>query len=116
MLLPVRRLPFRHTIAQISFLDVTKSGIMKDEWDTHKRWVRHRDGKLLREGIGLTTGLGWSDRCENNTHCSFFFLLTRVTLYSSEDEDAPGYSPTSPSFSLTSPRQSPSFSPTSPPY
>ncbi|KAJ7224362.1 hypothetical protein GGX14DRAFT_425358 [Mycena pura] len=40
----------------------------RDTRDTPKRRVRHRDGKLLRGGIGLTTGLGWSD---------------------SEDEDAP---------------------------
>lgn len=47
---------------------MTKSGIYKDQRDTVQRRVRHRDGKLLRGGIGLTTGLGWSD---------------------SEDEDAP---------------------------
>ena len=47
---------------------MTKSGIFKDQRDTVKRRVRHRDGALLRGGIGLTTGLGWSD---------------------SEDEDAP---------------------------
>ncbi|PPQ90507.1 hypothetical protein CVT25_014189 [Psilocybe cyanescens] len=47
---------------------MTKSGIIKDERDTPMRRVRHRDGKMLRGGIGLTTGLGWSD---------------------SEDEDAP---------------------------
>jgi hypothetical protein len=41
---------------------------MKDERDTPKRRDRHRDGRLLRGGVGLTTGLGWSD---------------------SEDEDAP---------------------------
>lgn len=41
---------------------MTKSGIFKDERDTVKRRVRHRDGRLLRGGIGLTTGLGWSDR------------------------------------------------------
>lgn len=46
----------------------TKSGVFKDERDTTRRRVRHRDGHLLRGGIGLTTGLGWSD---------------------SEDEDAP---------------------------
>ncbi|KAF7308617.1 Ribosomal protein 60S [Mycena chlorophos] len=33
----------------------------RDTRDTPKRRVRHRDGKLLRGGIGLTTGLGWSD-------------------------------------------------------
>ncbi|KAG8811335.1 hypothetical protein FRC17_002516 [Serendipita sp. 399] len=37
-----------------------------------KRKRRHRDGKLLREGVGLTTGLGWSD-----------------SLNDREDEDAP---------------------------
>jgi len=47
---------------------ITKSGVFKDERDTIRRRVRHRDGRLLRGGIGLTTGLGWSD---------------------SEDEDAP---------------------------
>ena len=41
---------------------MTKSGLIKDERDTVTRRVRHRDGKLLRGGIGLTTGLGWSDR------------------------------------------------------
>ncbi|KAF8901944.1 hypothetical protein CPB85DRAFT_1457805 [Mucidula mucida] len=46
----------------------TKSSILKDSRDTPRRRVRHKDGKLLRGGIGLTTGLGWSD---------------------SEDEDAP---------------------------
>ncbi|KZT18891.1 hypothetical protein NEOLEDRAFT_1142817 [Neolentinus lepideus HHB14362 ss-1] len=47
---------------------MTKSGIYKDERDTAKRRTRHRDGRLLKGGLGLTTGLGWSD---------------------SEDEDAP---------------------------
>ncbi|KAJ2912042.1 hypothetical protein MD484_g8366, partial [Candolleomyces efflorescens] len=51
-----------------NFSSVSKSGVMKDERDTPSRRVRHRDGRLLRGGIGLTTGLGWSD---------------------SEDEDAP---------------------------
>ncbi|KAF7309715.1 Ribosomal protein 60S [Mycena indigotica] len=46
----------------------TKTVPPRDTRDTPKRRVRHRDGKLLRGGIGLTTGLGWSD---------------------SEDEDAP---------------------------
>jgi len=41
---------------------MTKSGIIKDERDTPHRQVRHRDGKLLRGGIGLMTGLGWNDR------------------------------------------------------
>ncbi|KIY49964.1 hypothetical protein FISHEDRAFT_57857 [Fistulina hepatica ATCC 64428] len=51
-----------------SAITKTKSGLTKDERDTPQRRVRHRDGRLLRGGLGLTTGLGWSD---------------------SEDEDAP---------------------------
>ncbi|TFY62532.1 hypothetical protein EVJ58_g3794 [Rhodofomes roseus] len=48
---------------------MTKSGLLfKDPRDTVRRRRRHRDGQLLRAGMGLTTGLGWSD---------------------SEDEDAP---------------------------
>ncbi|KAI5833263.1 hypothetical protein K523DRAFT_233291 [Schizophyllum commune Tattone D] len=47
---------------------ISTSSILKDTRDTPSRRVRHRDGKLLRGGLGLTTGLGWSD---------------------SEDEDAP---------------------------
>ncbi|KAF9777429.1 hypothetical protein BJ322DRAFT_574801 [Thelephora terrestris] len=39
----------------------TKTGLFKDHRDTLKRRRRHRDGRLLRGGIGLTTGLGWSD-------------------------------------------------------
>ena len=41
---------------------MTKSGLQKDPRDTERRRVRHRDGHLLRAGMGLTTGLGWSDR------------------------------------------------------
>ncbi|KAF7294413.1 Ribosomal protein 60S [Mycena kentingensis (nom. inval.)] len=51
-----------------SAVSIGKKAPPKDTRDTPKRRVRHRDGKLLRGGIGLTTGLGWSD---------------------SEDEDAP---------------------------
>ena len=56
----------------------TKSGLIKDERDTVTRRVRHRDGKLLRGGIGLTTGLGWSDRYFFNrkNHFSLFVSLT----------------------------------------
>ncbi|KAH9940018.1 uncharacterized protein BXZ73DRAFT_88780 [Epithele typhae] len=56
------------SIASTTGSMMTKKGLFKDERDTTRRRVRHRDGKLLRGGIGLTTGLGWSD---------------------SEDEDAP---------------------------
>lgn len=50
---------------------MTKSGIYKDERDTVRRRVRHRDGKLLKGGIGLTTGLGWSDRYVITTGTSY---------------------------------------------
>ncbi|KAG0700799.1 hypothetical protein DFH29DRAFT_1000821 [Suillus ampliporus] len=45
----------------------------KDSRDTPSRRVRHRDGRLLRGGIGLTTGLGWSDR---SVIFCFTFLLS----------------------------------------
>lgn len=55
---------FLRTVLIIDILASTriKSGVLKDERDTPMRRVRHRDNKLLRGGIGLTTGLGWSDR------------------------------------------------------
>ncbi|OBZ72960.1 hypothetical protein A0H81_07223 [Grifola frondosa] len=56
------------SVASTSGSVMTKTGLMKDPRDTARRRVRHRDGQLLRAGMGLTTGLGWSD---------------------SEDEDAP---------------------------
>ncbi|KAF9806366.1 hypothetical protein IEO21_08700 [Rhodonia placenta] len=49
------------SVASIADSVMTKSGLYKDGRDTAKRRHRHRDGKLLRGGIGLTTGLGWSD-------------------------------------------------------
>ncbi|KAE9399932.1 hypothetical protein BT96DRAFT_677046 [Gymnopus androsaceus JB14] len=39
----------------------TRSGLLKDTRDTSSRRLRHKDGRLLKGGIGLTTGLGWSD-------------------------------------------------------
>ncbi len=51
----------------------TKSGVFKDERDTIRRRVRHRDGRLLKGGIGLTTGLGWSDRCVDT--CLVVYIL-----------------------------------------
>ena len=48
--------------------NMTASGLYRDERDTTKRRVRHRDGNLLRDGRGLTTGLGWSDRFVSYIH------------------------------------------------
>ncbi|KAH9850463.1 hypothetical protein C2E23DRAFT_835197 [Lenzites betulinus] len=56
------------SVASTATSTMTKSGVHKDPRDTHRRRVRHKDQSLLRAGMGLTTGLGWSD---------------------SEDEDAP---------------------------
>lgn len=39
--------------------------------------MRHRDGRLLRGGIGLTTGLGWSDRWVVGFVLSLYFLSER---------------------------------------
>lgn len=63
-----------HFLTNKSLADsnITKSGIYKDDRDTVRRRTRHRDGKLLRGGIGLTTGLGWSDRYVLTVSPKFF--------------------------------------------
>jgi len=55
---------------------MTSVSKLRDERDTPKRRRRHRDGGLLRGGIGLTTGLGWSDRF-------FSFLSFLICFHSS---------------------------------
>ena len=54
---------------------MTKSGLYKDERGTVVRRRRHRDRKLLHGALGLTSGLGWSDRCV----VSFLFILYTLT-------------------------------------
>ncbi|KAI0357234.1 hypothetical protein OH77DRAFT_145958 [Trametes cingulata] len=56
------------SVASEATSTMTKSGVYRDPRDTQRRRQRHKDQALLRAGMGLTTGLGWSD---------------------SEDEDAP---------------------------
>jgi len=51
----------------------TATGLSKDTRDTPMRRTRHRDGRLLKGGVGLTTGLGWSDRL-----VACFFGLVQV--------------------------------------
>ncbi|KAH0831083.1 hypothetical protein J3R83DRAFT_13629 [Lanmaoa asiatica] len=59
----------------------------KDARDTPQRRVRHRDGKMLKGGIGLTTGLGWSDRSISHS------ILREADEYENEhDPDEFGYS------------------------
>lgn len=41
-----------------------------------RRKIRHRDGRNLRDGVGLTTGLGWSDRCDSD----FYSRETRTDI------------------------------------
>ncbi|KAJ3553167.1 hypothetical protein NP233_g12711 [Leucocoprinus birnbaumii] len=57
-----------------------KSGVMKDERNTPMRKERHRDGKLLRGGIGLTTGLGWSDSEDENAPSPLTRRLSSLNL------------------------------------
>ncbi|KLO16046.1 hypothetical protein SCHPADRAFT_888084 [Schizopora paradoxa] len=58
---PASVLTMATVASDVSRLSVTtKSGLVLMR-DTEVRRVRHRDGKTLREGLGLTTGLGWSD-------------------------------------------------------
>lgn len=59
---------------------MTKSGLFKDERDTVRRRVRHRDGKLLKGGIGLTTGLGWSDSEDEGAPSPLTRKLSSVTV------------------------------------
>ncbi|KIM21079.1 hypothetical protein M408DRAFT_12765 [Serendipita vermifera MAFF 305830] len=54
-----------------------------DKRNTDKRKRRHRDGKLLREGIGLTTGLGWSDSEDEDAPSPLTRRLSTMTLTSS---------------------------------
>ena len=63
-----------------------KTGLFKDKRDTTNRRTRHRDGRLLCGGIGLTTGLGWSDRYVN-TLCDLLSSYPQLHAYS-EDGDS----------------------------
>ncbi|TBU42499.1 hypothetical protein BD309DRAFT_178796 [Dichomitus squalens] len=67
---------------------VTKSGIHRDPRDTQRRRVRHRDQTLLRAGMGLTTGLGWSDSEDEDAPS----LLTRRLINSNIDRQPSVYS------------------------
>jgi hypothetical protein len=58
----------------------TKSGLCTDKRDTIRRCVRQRDGKLLRCGIGFTTGLGWSESENEDAPSPFARHLNSVGL------------------------------------
>ncbi|KAJ7043510.1 hypothetical protein C8F04DRAFT_1175320 [Mycena alexandri] len=58
----------------------------RDTRDTPKRRVRHRDGKLLRGGIGLTTGLGWSDSEDEDAPSPLTRRISRLNLNRSQSQ------------------------------
>jgi hypothetical protein len=59
---------------------ITKSGLYQDKRDTAGLRVRYRNGKLLRGGIGLTTGLGWSGSEDRNAPSPLSSPLSAVGL------------------------------------
>lgn len=59
---------------------MTKSGLFKDGRDTERRRQRHRNEKLLREGLGLTTGLGWSDSEDEDAPSPLTHRLSKLAL------------------------------------
>ncbi|KAG5350930.1 hypothetical protein C0989_008616 [Termitomyces sp. Mn162] len=78
---------------------------LKDTRDTVKRRVRHRDGRLLRGGIGLTTGLGWSDSEDEGAPSALTRRISSLNLTS-----RPSVSSLTPSRSTTSLSSAPSRS------
>ncbi|KAF8494054.1 hypothetical protein JB92DRAFT_1154562 [Gautieria morchelliformis] len=50
----------------------------RDARDTERRRLRHKDGRLLRGGVGLTTGLGWSDSEDEDAPSEFTNRLSRL--------------------------------------
>ncbi|TCD63000.1 hypothetical protein EIP91_006092 [Steccherinum ochraceum] len=68
------------SIASTAGSFTTKSGLQKDPRDTVRRRQRHRDGSLLRAGMGLTTGLGWSDSEDEDAPSALTRRLITTTL------------------------------------
>ncbi|KAJ6581395.1 hypothetical protein B0H19DRAFT_1251623 [Mycena capillaripes] len=58
----------------------------RDTRDTPNRRVRHRDGKLLRGGIGLTTGLGWSDSEDEDAPSALTRRISSLNLHQSASQ------------------------------
>ncbi|KAJ6591677.1 hypothetical protein DFH09DRAFT_181513 [Mycena vulgaris] len=58
----------------------------RDTRDTPKRRVRHRDGKTLRGGIGLTTGLGWSDSEDEDAPSALTRRISSLNLHRSSSQ------------------------------
>ncbi|KAF7370696.1 Ribosomal protein 60S [Mycena sanguinolenta] len=64
----------------------TSDPLPRDTRDTPKRRVRHRDGKLLRGGIGLTTGLGWSDSEDEDAPSALTRRISSLNLHQSASQ------------------------------
>ncbi|TFK84671.1 hypothetical protein K466DRAFT_217006 [Polyporus arcularius HHB13444] len=79
------------SLASTAGSTMTKSGIYRDPRDTQRRKVRHRDQQLLRAGMGLTTGLGWSDSEDEDAPS----LLTRRLINTNIERQPSVYSTTS---------------------
>ncbi|KAM5541517.1 hypothetical protein V8D89_004707 [Ganoderma adspersum] len=79
------------SVASTAGSTMTKSGIHRDPRDTERRRVRHRDQGLLRAGMGLTTGLGWSDSEDEDAPS----LLTRRLIKTNLERQPSVYSTTS---------------------
>jgi hypothetical protein len=71
---PSPELKRQASIGSMSFLTVPQ--------DNERRKRRHRDGKMLREGVGLTTGLGWSDSEDEDAPSPLIRRLSTLTMNS----------------------------------
>ncbi|KAI0739917.1 hypothetical protein C8Q80DRAFT_203094 [Daedaleopsis nitida] len=88
---PVNRANSVLSVASSAASTMTKSGIHRDPRDTQRRRVRHKDQSLLRAGMGLTTGLGWSDSEDEDAPS----LLTRRLITTNSARQPSMYSSTS---------------------
>ncbi|KAG6907195.1 hypothetical protein DXG01_010008 [Tephrocybe rancida] len=70
----------RDSVASLASTTSKSSHPLKDARDTAKRRVRHRDGRLLAGGIGLTTGLGWSDSEDEDAPSALTRRITSLNL------------------------------------
>ena len=71
---PSPELKRQASIGSMSFLTVPQNN--------ERRKRRHRDGKMLREGVGLTTGLGWSDSEDEDAPSPLTRRLSTLTMNS----------------------------------
>ena len=104
---PSPELKRQASIGSMSFLTVPQN--------TERRKRRHRDGKMLREGVGLTTGLGWSDSEDEDAPSPLTRRLSTLTMNSTLTRKASMAMSvrSASSYQLTRRPSLPSFSPNS---